>query len=248
MASAELASSVMTAMITVSGALSEAELDELSEFLTGLESPDALTLEGMDGLFSALVAGPRTVLPSEYLPLIWGGELADENAFASLEEANSTLSLIMRHWNSIASELENENVHVPLIFEVEPGAVPGREWARGFMRGVQLGGSGWNELFESNDEGHLITIPLVAGEIDPDWPREPITTEKGTELIRWMGAGLARSYAHFARQRRGDFHSFGTRHDPLRRATPKVGRNEPCPCGSGKKFKRCCGSNSDPIH
>jgi len=22
---------------------------------------------------------------------------------------------------------------------------------------------------------------------------------------------------------------------------PKVGRNEPCPCGSGKKFKKCCG-------
>ncbi len=28
---------------------------------------------------------------------------------------------------------------------------------------------------------------------------------------------------------------------PLKRATPKVGRNEPCPCGSGKKFKKCCG-------
>jgi SEC-C motif-containing protein len=28
---------------------------------------------------------------------------------------------------------------------------------------------------------------------------------------------------------------------PLVRATPKVGRNEPCSCGSGKKFKKCCG-------
>jgi uncharacterized protein len=26
---------------------------------------------------------------------------------------------------------------------------------------------------------------------------------------------------------------------------PKVGRNEPCPCGSGKKFKRCCGPAGD---
>ena len=26
----------------------------------------------------------------------------------------------------------------------------------------------------------------------------------------------------------------------LRRDTPKVGRNDPCPCGSGKKFKKCC--------
>ncbi|MCO4753847.1 MAG: YchJ family protein [Bacteriovoracaceae bacterium] len=30
-------------------------------------------------------------------------------------------------------------------------------------------------------------------------------------------------------------------HEPLKRATPKVGRNEPCVCGSGKKFKKCCG-------
>lgn len=29
----------------------------------------------------------------------------------------------------------------------------------------------------------------------------------------------------------------------FRRDTPKVGRNEPCPCGSGKKFKKCCGRN-----
>ncbi len=28
-----------------------------------------------------------------------------------------------------------------------------------------------------------------------------------------------------------------------RRAAPKVGRNDPCPCGSGKKYKNCCGSN-----
>ena len=28
-----------------------------------------------------------------------------------------------------------------------------------------------------------------------------------------------------------------------RRETPKVGRNDPCPCGSGRKFKKCCGKN-----
>ena len=28
--------------------------------------------------------------------------------------------------------------------------------------------------------------------------------------------------------------------DPIRRDGPKVGRNDPCPCGSGKKFKKCC--------
>ena len=32
--------------------------------------------------------------------------------------------------------------------------------------------------------------------------------------------------------------------EPYRRETPKIGRNEPCPCGSGKKYKKCCGKNS----
>jgi uncharacterized protein YchJ len=31
---------------------------------------------------------------------------------------------------------------------------------------------------------------------------------------------------------------------PVVRAEEKVGRNDPCPCGSGKKYKKCCGINS----
>ena len=29
---------------------------------------------------------------------------------------------------------------------------------------------------------------------------------------------------------------------PVKRAEPKVGRNDPCHCGSGKKYKKCCGA------
>lgn len=34
--------------------------------------------------------------------------------------------------------------------------------------------------------------------------------------------------------------SFGTKHEPYVNPLPKIGRNEPCPCGSGKKYKKCC--------
>ena len=48
----------------------------------------------------------------------------------------------------------------------------------------------------------------------------------------------------------GHVHGPGCDHDhahthvpqPYVRDQPKVGRNEPCVCGSGKKFKKCCGS------
>jgi len=33
----------------------------------------------------------------------------------------------------------------------------------------------------------------------------------------------------------------GVPQTPVKRESPKVGRNDPCPCGSGKKFKKCCG-------
>ena len=36
-----------------------------------------------------------------------------------------------------------------------------------------------------------------------------------------------------------DGHVYGQ--EPYQRETPRVGRNESCPCGSGKKFKKCCG-------
>lgn len=41
------------------------------------------------------------------------------------------------------------------------------------------------------------------------------------------------------RRRRGDGDPLGSKGEPLA-AAPRVGRNEPCPCGSGKKSKRCC--------
>jgi uncharacterized protein len=93
-----------------------------------------------------------------------------------------------------------------------------------------------------------MTIAGVAGEVDPEWPHEPVTAEKSIQLLEWMAAGLARSYRHFAHSRHKSPHPEGRTSESLRRAAQKVGRNEPCPCGSGKKFKRCCGNPSPATH
>jgi preprotein translocase subunit SecA len=41
----------------------------------------------------------------------------------------------------------------------------------------------------------------------------------------------------------GDASSIGGRQQPIVKKEKKVGRNDPCPCGSGKKYKKCCGAN-----
>lgn len=39
------------------------------------------------------------------------------------------------------------------------------------------------------------------------------------------------------------YYNEGKSQQAQRRATAKIGRNDPCPCGSGKKYKKCCGAN-----
>jgi uncharacterized protein len=67
---------------------------------------------------------------------------------------------------------------------------------------------------------------------------EPISAEKREELIAHMAAGLLGAYRYFREQREANL-SVHTR--AARRNPSKVGRNDPCPCGSGKKYKKCCG-------
>lgn len=222
------------------GPLNAQELDRLRAFLGGIHNGKALSLEGLDGLFCALIAGPELVMPSEYLPAIWGGELPDENAFESAEAANEIITLMMRHWNAIIAELEEHKVYVMLAGDPDEHGLIGRAWALGFMRGVAMRKRSWAALFADENEGQLGTIPLVAGLLDPNFPSAPVPPETAEQLLSLIGAGLGRAYRHFKELRRA------ARPDspappPVRRANPKVGRNEPCPCGSGKKFKHCCG-------
>jgi preprotein translocase subunit SecA len=42
----------------------------------------------------------------------------------------------------------------------------------------------------------------------------------------------------------GEVQGEGTKVKTIVREAPKVGRNDPCPCGSGKKYKKCCGRDA----
>jgi uncharacterized protein len=240
-------------MSTLPSALSESEIDQLAARLAHLVHPDALSLEGVDGLFCALIASPDLVAPSEYLPVILGGDPGDSRAFPDLSDANTTMSLLMRYWNSIVADFERESIHFPYVEEPGVDGIVGRDWARGYLKGTRLAPAGWDDLWNSDTEGQLLSIPLVAGEVDSEWPKEPLTREKREELLQWMIAGAARAYRHF-QDARGTFvdgitdEEFGDDYqdddyypETYVRTEPKIGRNDLCPCGSGKKYKKCCG-------
>ena len=200
-----------------------------------------MNLEELDGFFSALIAGPEPVMPSEYYREVFGGEMSEACEFSSLDEAQEILNLLMRHWNKIASTLYKGEIHVPLIFEDENGELHGNDWARGFMRGMNMRHDGWAEL--ANDEKHggcLIPMMMLYHEHDedPEMRTDPISPNKREQVIALMAAGLMNAYGYFRKQREADL---GVHAPEIRRNAAKVGRNDPCPCGSGKKYKKCCG-------
>jgi uncharacterized protein len=68
--------------------LTDAELDRLGDFFKSCKGGRAMSVEARDGFFAALIAGPETVMPSEYYSEVFGGEMSDACEFTSLDEAN----------------------------------------------------------------------------------------------------------------------------------------------------------------
>ena len=218
--------------------LTDAELNRLGDFLTSCKGGKAMNVERLDGFFAALIAGPEAVMPSEYHPEVFGGEMSEACEFTSLDEAKEILGLMMRHWNKIAGTLLKGEPYIPLLLEDQNGVAHGNDWARGFMRGMNMRHEGWAELV--NDEEHggcLVPMMMLYHEHDED-PKmrpKPISPEQREKAILHMAAGLVGAYRYFREHRVADVAT-----EP-RSSTPKVGRNDPCPCGSGKKYKKCCG-------
>jgi len=236
---------------TVSASLSEDEIERLAALLAANRNPDALSLEGVDGFFCALIASPVLVMPHEYLPVILGGTLGEAGLLGDFAGVQEMMGLLMRLWNAIAHDFEQEGAHMAYIEEPGIDGITGRAWARGYLCGTRLASHGWDRIFEDENEGLLLAVPLAAGEVDPAWPEQPLTTEQSSAMRMDMLAGAARAYEYFKEDRLAYAQATARRAplEPYERADPKVGRNDPCPCGSGKKYKHCCGAagSSDRI-
>ena len=109
------------------------------------------------------------------------------------------------------------------------------------MCGVEMCHESWAELFTDEEHSGCILPVLILyheHDEDPEMRPGPISPEKREDIIVQMAAGIVGAYRYFQphRQRLASAYS-----SEPRSRTPKIGRNDPCPCGSGKKYKRCCG-------
>lgn len=225
--------------------LTDAECNRIDEILLPFRDRGGMNLEMVDGFFAALLCAPDLVMPSEYLPEIFGGEV-DDAVFSSTEDANSFLGLLMRHWNAVAAQLHSKEVYVPLLAEDEQGIEHANDWAKGFLHGMMMRKQSWIELLNDKDhDGLLLPIFALANEhhLDPKMRpyKEPLSAGRRDQLIAALVAGVMLIYDYFGPARRSENRAALESHT-YRREKAKIGRNDLCYCGSGKKYKKCCGN------
>ena len=234
--------------------LSDEEMDELGRFLcSDATSDETMVLEVLDGYLTALVVGPTTVMPSLWLPRVWGPAEEDAPEFETTAQAQRILELILRHMNGIAwsFEYDPDGQEPVMSARIDPKDrheyLDGEMWAHGFMEGVALCRGDWEPLI-GDPAGREALRPihlLGADDVADDEMSLIRTPEQRKQLSEALPASLAAIHRFWLPYRES------MREHPVVvsaiRRQPKVGRNDPCPCGSGKKFKKCCGAKAS-IH
>ena len=247
--STTLSAGIENNALRLASPLSGEELEALDAFLLSeATSDETMLLDHLDGYLTAIIVGPRTLSMNEWYPGIWGKREDDAPHFETIDEAQRIMQMIMRHYNGIIWSLEHDaDTHAP-IFETFIPEDKSREyvdaemWAAGFMDGIALCRTDWQPLFEDpRGQAWLNPIRLLGAEDISESEMALVETPaQREEFSKQVPASIAAIYRFWLPFRQAIHELQQAR--TIARTHPKVGRNDPCPCGSGKKFKKCCGT------
>ena len=225
--------------------LSDDDLDWLDEFLLSRFDDEAeynldinegvLCVSELDGFFTAIVSGPVMIHPSEWIPALWG-DVPPE--WDNEDELQKALSLFMQHMNGIAATLMTQPDYFEALFlervvEDKTYTIVD-EWCEGYMRGVVLAAEQWDP---GGMDMEILLAPIMAfaGEAASK-THENFKQTEIENLQKAITPNVREIHAYWLARRQDE----ASAHTPVQRAEPRVGRNAPCPCGSGKKYKKCC--------
>jgi len=217
--------------------------------------------EFCEGFLAALICTRRPIAPDEYWPVLLG------ESFKPMEHMEFVMRW-RRRWAEVEAALdapvellEDERTYQPEVLDtrgavlalpleeredVIPDALPafGQIWALGFMYAIEAWPEEWLPP-RDRDAADMLDAALVSivalAEDDDAPPTVSMFAEDGPPSIsqqRLDDFGAAIWAVYDLRQ---IWKSLGPKVEPIRAAaTP--GRNDPCPCGSGKKYKKCHGA------
>lgn len=255
---------------TLNAPMESADFDALEDILDELRSrdEDVPQWEFLEGAIAALVCTRRVVPPSEYLPVLIGVGSDQSNHFADGAQAGRFMALWTRRWNEVASALdtqvetlEDERTYHPEVLDVrgaiamlpeaereaasaEPLPSFGQIWALGFLSVVEDWADDWAPPRDKEAAGWIEDALDCIAELAGDDTGEPafnMHAEDGPPSVSEARANAYGEAIWAVYDLRQVWRSLGPRTEPLRKSA-EPGRNDPCPCGSGKKYKKCHGA------
>ncbi len=214
--------------------LSPPELDRLETLLRSATfHGEAMPLDALQGLFFAVASAPDLILPSHWIPVALGERPTYENQ----REATEVLDLLMRFYNQCVSAVAAEDFTL-LLYRAEAGGDDFATWCGGYLDGVELSEPDWYEVGDPDEIDELLfPFVVLAGEL-PASERRAFRPAEWRELVKSCEESIGTAIVEI----RDYWSAVRNRPVTVRRDVPKTGRNDPCPCGSGKKFKQCCGA------
>ena len=227
------------------------QLETLSTLLHGLPAEnEPMNISELDGFVAGLLVSPEMVMPSEWLPVVWGGDF--EGTFSAVPELEETLGAVMEHYNRVAQLLSDAPERYQALFGVDPNSddTLWEPWVSGFEQAMALRPNCWEQVIEGDDEDASSGILMILALHEVDQGTSDLSEESIDELDRiapdyiaeivfnlnrWVKSGQCQPEEGLC------FSAVNSNAAP--HTSAKVGRNESCPCGSGEKYKKCCGLN-----
>ncbi|MBX3621720.1 MAG: UPF0149 family protein [Rhizobacter sp.] len=240
--------------------LTDTEFAELDELLAATPEPlEPLDAVMLDGYLCGVIVQPVLLAPESWLPHVFdlNGEQLPEDVDATWFER--TRSLILRRHAALNRAMAEDGWFDPLVLEFDDEhprelppegeadplaglselSLPLMPWVAGFQHAAVS----FPDLLEMPDDAVMAALARLYRHLpaETDEEREvvatldredPLTTLD--DAIEDLVVAVADLYDLTSEQR--------YRVETVRRETPKVGRNDLCPCGSGKKYKQCHGA------
>jgi uncharacterized protein len=234
----------MTPSADTDQALDEAEFDALESLLVSDTVPaDCMNLEMLDGYLAAIACAPQPIPVERWMPGVWSAE-EETMSFGSGSGMQRAIALVLRYHNEVVTTLLAEEGWEPFCYapdEADDAPAIGEEWAAGFDQGLECWPEDWDAGL-SEVQADAVRARLEA--VMAPWESEDAGLADDATRLDWL-----RAAADGARALAAEWIALG-RPGAAPVAVPAAaakaggpGRNDPCPCGSGKKYKHCCGAH-----
>jgi len=239
--------------------LSKHQKEQLKQLLDLADNKEeAFTLTELEGFLFGLAITPDVIMTSEWLPEIFGGEMP---TFDTKKQEDLLISNLMEAYNSYIKASHAGTLRFPFDMKKLSGSMIDdiQDWSYGLLEALKLRPEVWyfdnnkdyEELAEDAKDivlSYCIVIGMVYPEEGQDFFKKhgkPIKDEAESMAIflRTLPSAVATLQSHGARMEENRQHNMNRGVIDMNRGGVKIGRNDPCPCGSGKKYKKCCGMN-----